>query len=182
MDQVVGSDFTKGLKAIKKITEEVYADQLKYKIEESVTEKIQAVTTHITCKQKEIGKRMSEGFGVIMETITNNKLTATGAPFAIYLSCDTTQGFEMDLGMPVKKCHKKLKGNMECKSYDAIKVIKTDYFGHYEGSAKAYKVMQDWVIKNKRTITGPPWEVYMTDPQQEKDSSKLHTVIMFPVK
>lgn len=181
MDKMVGSDFIKGLNEIKRITEEEYALQLKYKIEEITTGSFHAVVTHLNCKQNEIGAKMGEGFGLLMKAIMEKNISPAGAPFAIYHSFDTLTGVDFELGFPVTKCRKISVKNVECKSFSSFKAIRTNYAGDYSGTCEAYGIMDQWLKKNNRTIAGPPWEIYLTDPQQEKDTSKWLTTIMYPV-
>jgi AraC family transcriptional regulator len=39
-----------------------------------------------------------------------------------------------------------------------------------------------YLNKNKLNIAGAPWEVYVTDPGVEPDSSKWYTQVIYPIQ
>jgi len=182
MDKMVGSDFEKGLNEIKRITEKEYNDELKYPVNEINTDNVCALTMRIQCKQKEISEKMAQGYGELMKTMTEKKLKMSGPPFAIYHAFDKLSGVDMELGLPVNACVRLLKGDISCTNFDAFKAASVNYYGAYEGTVKAHEMIGKWVKKNNKTVIGPPWEIYKTDPGMEKDTSKWLTVIIYPIR
>jgi effector-binding domain-containing protein len=182
MDKMVGSDFEKGLKNIKKIVEDEYAEILKYPVEEKNIEKFCALTTRVQCSEKDISSNMGVGYAELMKLMLEKKLKQVGAPFAVYLAFDKISGVDMELGLPVSRCIKLTKGKVGCTDFEASKVACVNYYGPYDGASKAHEVLNKWIKKNNKLITGPPREIYHTDPGMEKDTSKWLTLIMYPIK
>lgn len=63
----------------------------------------------------------------------------------------------------------------------AHKAVMTRYFGAYENTQPAYEALQRYAEANGLTINGSPYEVYITDPMTEPDTSKWETDIYFPI-
>lgn len=64
---------------------------------------------------------------------------------------------------------------------DPMFVAYTFHIGSYDGLPGAYKVLSDWAEVNKYKITGPPVEVYWSDPMTVPEE-KLVTELWFPVE
>jgi len=56
------------------------------------------------------------------------------------------------------------------------------YEGPYDGVGPAYEAIQAWCAEHGHEIAGPPWESYVTDPNEEPDPAKWRTDIHFPVR
>ena len=51
--------------------------------------------------------------------------------------------------------------------------------GPYETLSETYQAIEAWIQQEGRTVAGPPWETYLTDPRQEPDMSKWVTQLAF---
>lgn len=58
----------------------------------------------------------------------------------------------------------------------------TVHVGPYEGLKEAYQELEAWIQLQGKEASGPPWEIYWTDPGEEPDSSKWKTEIYWPLK
>jgi effector-binding domain-containing protein len=56
-------------------------------------------------------------------------------------------------------------------------VVSGIHIGPYEKLAETYAAMGDWAATQGLTLSGPMWEVYRSDPQQEPDASTWRTEI-----
>ena len=54
--------------------------------------------------------------------------------------------------------------------------------GPYEGLPQTWAALVEWISAQGLQPAGAPWEVYLTDPGAEPDSSKWRTQIFFPVQ
>ena len=62
-------------------------------------------------------------------------------------------------------------------------VTSQDYYGPYSGVPGAWNAAHQWFSESKEwEISGPPMEVYWTDPGEEPDQSKWRTEIVHPVR
>jgi len=87
----------------------------------------------------------------------------------------------MEAGFPIKA---KAKGNERifCTEYPKIKVVTAIHYGAYESTYFSYQAIEKYIKDKKLKQKGTPWEVYITDPQKEKDPSKMETQIFYPVE
>lgn len=131
---------------------------------------------------EKIGETLGSNYGMMMPVLQKSK-KVTGAPFAIYHNwTDPTQPFDMEAALPVSDSTLKVKTPMELKKTYGGKVLKVVYFGNYAKTETAYNDIHAFMKENNLSNNGSPWEVYITDPMIEKDTSKWQTDIYFPVK
>jgi effector-binding domain-containing protein len=79
---------------------------------------------------------------------------------------------------PMKKV---AEDEMGFRHMDPMFVAYTFHIGSYEGLPSAYKTLSDWAGTNRYKITGPPVEVYWSDPMTVPED-KLVTELWFPVE
>lgn len=60
--------------------------------------------------------------------------------------------------------------------------IKGINVGAYENLADTHEQIKQYVKYKKFELNGSPWEVYVTDPDKEKDTTKWITEVYYPVK
>ena len=60
-------------------------------------------------------------------------------------------------------------------------MVRGIHLGSYDDAAASYEAMDEYLIDNGYTETGPPWEQYISDPGNEPDTSKWVTHIYFRV-
>lgn len=183
LDGMVGKDFEQGLASIKEIVESMpapVAEKPSYSITETEIKAQPMISIKAKCKASEISQTLGSLYGQLMAFSGKNKITVTGAPFAIYHKYSVEE-VELEAGLPVDKAAKS-SGNIIAGNINAGKVLTTKHFGKYEDSEFAHAAIDEFVKTNNKTITGSPWEVYVTDPGVEKDPSKWLTEIYYPVQ
>jgi effector-binding domain-containing protein len=72
-------------------------------------------------------------------------------------------------------------GEIEAKQLPGGEVACLVYTGPYDGMEPAYHAIEDWMRAEGRGPTGPPWELYLSDPSSEPDPQKWQTEIYWPV-
>jgi effector-binding domain-containing protein len=179
MDKMLAPDFEKGLARLKKIAEERNqwpAIELKINSEQKV------LLIRDSAGPQTYGNVMGKAFGEVMEYVKSNHLVCTGPPFAIYVKWDSVTMFSvMDLGISVEQAEKG-KGRIRAETIPAQEVAVAHYFGGYDKTASTYNILEQFIRESGKTVAGAPWEVYITDPTIEKDTTKWATDILFPVK
>jgi effector-binding domain-containing protein len=55
-------------------------------------------------------------------------------------------------------------------------------FGRSTKKRAAHDAIDKWMKANGKIAAGAPWEVYVTDPSAEKDTTKWLTEVIYPVK
>ena len=88
----------------------------------------------------------------------------------------------MDIGIPIDKPVEKTKGRVRFEKITGQEVMIVYYFGPYEETSSTYYTLQKVIEESGKKVAGSPWEVYVTDPMMEKDTTKWETDIFFPIK
>jgi effector-binding domain-containing protein len=179
MERMMAPDFEKGLAKLKEVAE---ARMSWPRIEEKRLSEQVVLLVRDSAGPQTYGSVMGKAFGEIMALVKAKKYNCTGAPFAIYLKWDSvTQFAVMDIGIPVEKAEKG-QGRVRVETIPAQNVVMAYYFGPYDKTAPTYYILDQYVRESGKEVTGGPWEIYVTDPMVEKDTSKWETDIVFPVR
>lgn len=177
-DKMMGPDFEKGLAKLKTVAEST--PEYTYSIMEKEVSSTIIAVVHNKVAMGEIGNILGKSYGEIQELMKKQGANMTGSPMAITLAWDSTS-WDFEAAIPIDK---EIKGNVQVQvkqSYSG-KVIYLSYTGPYEGTYKAYNELHSYMKEKGFTQNGGPWEVYITDPSTEPDTSKWITEIYFPVK
>jgi effector-binding domain-containing protein len=129
----------------------------------------------------DIGSKMGSLYGEIMGLLQKNSAEMSGPPFCIYYTWDVNKPFVMECGIPVAKVLKG-SGRIEFREIPETKTAKTIHKGSYETSGITHDLMNKYLSFNNIEVIGYPWEVYVTDPMMEKDTTKWITEIYYPIK
>jgi AraC family transcriptional regulator len=120
--------------------------------------------------------------GEVVGFVMAKKMMIMGPPFGIYFNSPQevpVEELEYEVGIPFK-------GETEEESRVKIKtepeqlVLSAVYKGSYSQAGMAIGKVAEYAYKNGYEITGPPMEVYISDPNETPESDLL-TEICFPV-
>lgn len=179
MDRMMGPGFEQGLAKLKKVSEERMGWP---RIEETLFPAQIAVLIRDSAGPADFASKTGAGFGEIISFTKANKLTCSGYPFAIYLKWDSVTKFSVfDMGIAVDKLVSG-SGRVRVESIPEQKVVQAYYFGPCDKTYGAYMALDQYIRQCELEEAGGPWEIYVTDPMTEKDTSKWETRIAFPVK
>lgn len=127
-----------------------------------------------------IAQVMGPLFGELHGYVQQSGQAPAGMPFAIYhrMEGDTV---DLECGMPVAS---RLAGTDRIRAGElpggtAATVTHT---GPYDDLRRTWTALTAWMRSQGLKPAGAPWEVYVTDPGAEPDSSKWRTDIFFPVR
>ena len=134
----------------------------------------------VKSKTENIAKNMEEIFAKLGTYMGKNQITPTAPPLTIWHSWSKEES-EMEVGFPVSP---------ETKGNDKIKLSKTYegkvavylHKGSYDKSPKSWEKLMKAVKKMNLEPNGSPYEIYITNPQMESDTSKWQTKLFMPVK
>lgn len=130
----------------------------------------------------EISKVMEETYGAIMTAITSNGLNMGGGyPLAISTSYDENSlsmicGIPVDDGSTIEGSEVKI---MQSPEGTAIRAL---HFGDYAMLEATHEQINQYAEYYGYEISGYPWEVYVTDPTLEADTSKWVTEVYYPAQ
>lgn len=175
MEKLIGADFEKGLSKLKKIIESAPA----MKVERVKVEPLFYLSMRLKTDVTGISKVLGESYAKIMEVMRKQNLDLADAPFAIYHTPPPM--FDLEVGIPVVNPGKDANG-VTSGSFEPGEALMVRYFGPYEKSDAAHALIHAYVEANAITVTGSPWESYVTDPSTETDTAKWETDVYYPVK
>jgi effector-binding domain-containing protein len=128
-----------------------------------------------------VSETLAANYGTIASLLGKMK-KEMGIPFSTTKDwVDEKTPFTLIAAIPVMDSTIKAKTPMVLgKSYKG-KALKVSYFGDYSKVQPAYDDLMQYVTEKDLIISGTPWEVYITDPMVEKDTSKWQTDVYMPV-
>lgn len=132
-----------------------------------------------TCAFDELGAKFGEIYSEIGAYIKSNSIKAAGYPFGIYHSF-SPEKIELEAGIPVE-AGAAGEGRIKTMQTYSGKAAHTTFMGHYDKLSEAWKLFAK-LVDEKYELNGPCFEVYVTDPEEEPDSSKWITELYTPVK
>ncbi len=167
----------KGLNNLKELSESLppYPE-----VEEVEVEAKTALVIKDTVSMKEMEQKMGYIFGKLIQFMNSKRMKPAGPPFTLYYDWTPDESF-LAAGFPInKKC--KGSGEIEAIVIEPTKAAKVVYVGPYDDMMIAYETLEEYVEEFDKTMSGAPWEEYITDPVKEPDSSKWITYIYFPIE
>ena len=126
-----------------------------------------------------IGPEMGKLFPRIMGYITKIGAKPAGMPLALYHHFGS-DGVDMECAIPMAHPVEG-SGDIVTGNTPSGKVAVATYIGPYTRLMEAYDALEEWMKAEGLTPNGPPWEVYVTDPGAEPDSSKWQTDVYYLV-
>jgi effector-binding domain-containing protein len=129
----------------------------------------------------EITEYFMKWFPALAAEAKNQQLHLNGQPSGFYSLWDeATHTTEVQAVMPVQDPALE-NGEFTVIGLPATKVLRASYYGPYEGTSAAHAALDKFIRENSYTITGNPWETYVTDPAEEPDPASWLTEVYYPV-
>lgn len=179
MEGMLKKSFAEGLSNLKTIVEKMPAPDAALKTELRDMPPLYYLALRDSSDVKNIGAHLGRDYGMIADAMGRQGLSPAGAPFAIYYT-ESVTNWSFDACMPVGKAGKD-DGQIKAMQYPGGKMVVTSFYGPYNETPAGHRAADEYIKANGLTVTGPPWERYVTDPMMEKDSSKWLTEICYPV-
>ncbi|MBX2965664.1 MAG: SRPBCC family protein [Cyclobacteriaceae bacterium] len=129
-----------------------------------------------------ISAQMGKSYGELMGVLQKAKVEMTGAPFCLYPRWDEEKK-EMDMvcALPVPP-DAKLPAKYPVMQIPGGKAVKAIHLGDYHNLEDTHNQVNQYIEYKNLQIIGAPWEVYITDPEMETDTTKWITEVFYPVK
>ena len=181
MDSWVGGDYEKGLKNLQELVKNRPMWRVE-NIEISDTPGFPMLSVREKIAPSDIGQMLGRNYGAIMQHINANNLQMSAPPFAIYhhWPMDGKGKADVEAAIPITAANA---GNETVKgsTFPGGSVAIAYYYGPYDQSENGHTAIHEWAEEHGHQLTEPPWEVYVTDPGQEPDSTKWLTMICYRV-
>jgi effector-binding domain-containing protein len=182
MDGMLGKQFEKGLVQLKELSEATpVADRVAgFEVEErNMQPMLLAGVRSVVSQSNLTGNTFAKWFAQISQTLSSQQIKPVGAPLTIYYSYEPKK-VEVEAAIPVASSGNN-QGEVKFHATTAFKALVVKYYGGYNNMEPIYIAAYDYIKQNGKTSTGPPMEIYVTDPGMEKDTSKWLTEIVFPL-
>ncbi|HZW00387.1 MAG TPA: GyrI-like domain-containing protein [Candidatus Deferrimicrobium sp.] len=131
------------------------------------------------CAPDAISATMGEAFATLVAAISRTGAIPAGPVFARYFdfggdALDFECGAAVSAPFPGD-------GDVTASHVGGCEAAVGVHVGPYDTLHETSGAVLAWVAAQGRTPSGPMWEVYLTDPEQEPDPSKWQTEIYWPV-
>lgn len=179
MQSMMNFYFEEGLKGLKE-----YAESLPPypEITKKTFEAQPSVTVMDTAYFNDMSAKMGEMFGILEKFAKVKRLEMSGYPFAVYYDYNMEEGWTVvRCGIPIGK-EVKGKGPVEFFTLGPAEVLFCVHKGSYQTLDATYTALIEYMEEYGLEPAGPSYEVYVTDPTTETDTTKWITNVYFPVK
>jgi effector-binding domain-containing protein len=126
-----------------------------------------------------LGSALSEILMAVSNYLKEIGVQPAGPPFARYYAV-SSGGVDLEAGFPVQAEVPK-RWRIVSDKLPGGPAAATWHLGAYEKISEAYEAIDEWVKTHGARRTGPPWEVYWTDPSEVADESKWRTQVVQPL-
>jgi effector-binding domain-containing protein len=125
---------------------------------------------------KQMGKTYTELFAVLKKS----KVEMNGHPFCLFPRY-TPESMDMVCALPVAP-DAKVPSKYKVSQTPGGKAVKATHKGAYEKLEGTHNELNKYIEYKKLEINGAPWEVYVTEPYEVKDTAQWITEVYYPVK
>lgn len=147
-------------------------------LSEEPIQRVAAVKIHTSLGK--IANDIQAGFVTLMQGLGRLGISPAGAPMILYHNViDRESEGDIEIAAPVGLSFSS-EGDVYGRELEAGTMATTVYRGRYEGIARAYHAMTQWVSENGYDIAGPTREIYVNDPRTVAPEELL-TRLEFPV-
>ncbi|MBK7623518.1 MAG: GyrI-like domain-containing protein [Kineosporiaceae bacterium] len=127
-----------------------------------------------------IGPWLAEAFGAVATAVAAQGIALAGPPFARYRH-DGDGTFTVEAGFPVGTAIADA-GPVRPGELPGGSTAVMIHIGPYEAMEPAYAAVHAWIDDHGGTPSGPPWEVYLSDPAEQPDPTTWQTRIVQPYR
>ena len=150
-----------------------------YEIEIKELPEQPVATIRVETTPGQMGAIFGELFPEVDGYVHGHGIDHVGPPFGIFHYYDEHR-VDLEAGMPVSGPVEG-EGRVQGRTLPAGRAAVTWHVGPYDTIGDAHRALEAWIADQGHTATGPPWEVYWTDPGEEPDSSKWRTEVGYPI-
>ena len=181
MDGMLGPYYETGLQNLKSVVEAKPAYSVDISMEELDPINYLGITETLSAQElDQISARMGSLFGEIMTYINNHNLEMAGMPMTVYPDWGG-DSYQMECAIPVAGEPQVDNDRIILKSTTAGPAVKATHMGDYHLLEATHAELDRYVKDHNLVASGAPFEVYVTDPGAEPDTSKWVTHIFYPV-
>jgi effector-binding domain-containing protein len=153
-----------------------------YEVRLRETQPQTAASIHGHVAWAEIGSFFSAALTEIGKLLAEQAVRYAGPPFTIYHCADAKEAeVDMEVAVPVVEPVEPA-GRVEAIEVPGGLVATTLHAGPYQDVGPAYRALAEWIQEHGHEYSGPPREIYLTDPNEVKDPGALRTEVIWPIR
>jgi AraC family transcriptional regulator len=130
--------------------------------------------------RKDLAAALGECFGAVAAYCRKAGLALAGPPFARYPSSGPGD-LTMEAGMPIA-APAPGEGEIEAGFLQGGAVAFAVHAGAYNRLPDTFKAIEAWMAESDERPGGAPWESYITDPADYRDSADWRTEVYWPLE
>jgi effector-binding domain-containing protein len=134
------------------------------------------LTTRRQVALASIAAGMDSAFGALWRHLADTGVQPSGPPFVLYLGPPEGE-FPIDVCIPVAPGAAPGEG-IEARELPGGEAATLVHRGPYDGLSDAWQVLTRWVQASGRPPSGPPREVYVTDPRSSAPEDLLTELVI----
>ena len=182
----VANSFETGLANIKYLVESQKIKTIESPVKEIDKDSVNFFSITQTVSMAEFAENGSEYFArnytKIINYLGKELQKVEDAPFAIFHEWDEeTRQSTIEFCIPIITDLEE-QDDIQKRMMAASKGLEVDYYGPYELTGKAHKLIEDYALENQIDLLGVGLEYYVTDPSEEPDTNKWLTKVYYPIK
>jgi effector-binding domain-containing protein len=136
-----------------------------------------------SCAIDNIGDKLRELYTELNVFVSLSNLEYGGQPITIYHDWRPDENFTvLEAAIPLLAESVIVNGRIQWRRMPEGPALKGSHYGLFSESDLTHRRMERWIAKEGLVKRGSPWEVYITDPTTELDTSKWETRIYYPVE
>lgn len=128
-----------------------------------------------------VDTRMAIDFGELTTYINQYDLSTTGSPLAT-VTASGTFDLKFICGIPVMRQDSVYNERIQMYYQDTTQALVGEYYGSYSGLEVAHEEIEKFASYYNYDLVGDSWESYVTDPEQQSDTSQWLTKIHYPIQ
>ncbi|MFB9723985.1 MerR family transcriptional regulator [Planobispora longispora] len=127
------------------------------------------------------GARVAEGFGVLVEVLTQAGEHPAGAPFLVLHDViDADNDGDIEICIPITS-PVAAASPVRVDRRAAVTAAATTHRGRHDEITPAYRALTAWITEHGHEIAGPPRETYLNDPAVTAEADLL-TQVAWPIR
>lgn len=151
-----------------------------YAIETRTLAEQDTAVEYTTLSATEIERWLGKAFTEVAAYLARKGAGPAGMPFARYHPTGDHR-FEVEAGFPASTPTSG-EGEVELSDLPGGLAAVTVHTGSYETIGPVYEALRVWVQEHGGEPIGDAWEVYLTDPDTQPDSSTVRTEVVQPYR
>jgi effector-binding domain-containing protein len=115
----------------------------------------------------------------LLEGLDRDDITPSGPPRFVYHALDE-DAWTIEACIPVTDVQRAPQG-LQLRHFDGGPAATTIHVGPYDQLGRAYRELAVWMENQGLKTGGPPFDIYLNDPNEVKDPAKFETELVWPV-